>query len=1186
MKISANTYLIFGYFSVALLGRYCDGGMENQHSYTFSYVDARQICYEQLKRAWLWRVVRRKKYGHKGIPTWLVILLILSGDVELNPGPKTNTSGVPRCCRCNRSGLCRNCSCSKAGRVCISCLPNDLGSCHNITPACPSQHVGSSYSQPPIVNASNVLLPTTSSIVIPSLIAQQSGTLHPSLPKTKQTSLLGDCSNLVSTCSSSQPAISSNHPDKSITKVSGSTFGVVPPIDHLFSASQPQSSTSLSPLDSATTFSQFPTITRSVSLPSLDSISEVSLPTLQHVPKGARDVWANIVADLCLSIVRDPSVLDSWQKFFMLPRCILTSPFRGGRTQWRVTQNLVKSRIRRWLAGEFFDLWDEVLAVKDKMTGKQKKKPRKFHPETLRKSNARRARKAVEDGQYRKAIQALTSGGLASVTPEVLVEMMAKHPHSSPPPISPDPTTAPPNISEQDVFKALKSFPTGSAPGPSGLRANHLKEAVLCPSPDCSARAIRALTNVVRCLCAGNVPREVVPHLCGATLLPIRKKVSGLRPIAVGEVLRRLTSKCLSRAVQVDALSTLTPLQLGVGVKVGCEAIVHSVSRVLEDPSIPSDNCWTLMLDFTNAFNSIDRGRMFEEIRNRIPSLTPWIECCYGAQPILHLGNDQILSCCGVQQGDPLGPLGFALTLQPILERMKAEVPGLKINAWYLDDGTLCGSPNDLAAALRIVEQDGPSCGLKLNRAKSLLYIADDADTTNNPLPSDIPITRNGFTLLGCPIGPSNYCDDAFSKRVRKVKESLSRLSDLEDSQMEMALLRSCLALPKVSFSLRSCPPDYIREGTAIFDDALRDALSDIAGSPLSDWAWLKASLPSSYGGLNIRRASLHAPAAYVSSLAQSCGLIDRILEHTPDHSIHLASSISALSDAAGRPDWVSMDDIDVPLRQRPLSHSIDEATHQVLLSSAPDTRSSALALSTSLPHAGDWLNVVPSTSLGLHLHDKEFRLCLQYWLGLRMAEDGTTCPVCQRLADGYGDHQVGCGGNGDRIYRHNSIRDAIFSAAQSAALAPRKEAPSLIPGSSSRPADVYLPNWKRGQPAALDITVISTMQQQTLAGASITPGHALQVGDERKMAAHAGSCRAVGVQFIPLVVETLGGWSQDAIDTISSIGRLQGQRLGIPPPESTSHLFQRLAITLWKGNASLWIRRQSFPPANVDGLF
>ncbi len=182
------------------------------------------------------------------------------------------------------------------------------------------------------------------------------------------------------------------------------------------------------------------------------------------------------------------------------------------------------------------------------------------------------------------------------------------------------------------------------------------------------------------------------------------------------------------------------------------------------------------------------------------------------------------------------------------------------------------------------------------------------------------------------------------------------------------------------------------------------------------------------------------------------------------------------------------------------------------------------------------------------------------------MSEEGAPCPICQGATDPYGDHQVGCGGNGDRIYRHDSIRDAIFSAAQSATLTPRKEVPSLIPHSSSRPANVYLPIWKRGQPAALDVTVISTMQQQTLSGASITPGHALRVG---KIATHAEACRAVGVSFLPLAVESLWGWSQEAILTIASIGRLQEQRMGIPPADSIRHLFQHLPISLWMGNAS-----------------
>ena len=150
-----------------------------------------------------------------------------------------------------------------------------------------------------------------------------------------------------------------------------------------------------------------------------------------------------------------------------------------------------------------------------------------------------------------------------------------------------------------------------------------------------------------------------------------------------------------------------------------------------------------------------------------------------------------------------------------------------------------------------------------------------------------------------------------------------------------------------------------------------------------------KASLPSSLGGLNIRRASQHAPAAYINSLVQSEEMASKILGHALEAPRAMGNSISMLAEAAARPDWVSLEEIDVPLRQRPLSHSIDEACFRHLLTSAPDIRSKGLAHSTALPHAGAWLNVVPSTSLGLHLQDKEFRLCLQYWLGLRMGEEG-----------------------------------------------------------------------------------------------------------------------------------------------------------------------------------------------------
>ena len=45
-----------------------------------------------------------------------------------------------------------------------------------------------------------------------------------------------------------------------------------------------------------------------------------------------------------------------------------------------------------------------------------------------------------------------------------------------------------------------------------------------------------------------------------------------------------------------------------------------------------------------------------------------------------------------------------------------------------------------------------------------------------------------------------------------------------------------------------------------------------------------------------------------------------------------------------------------------------------------------------------------------------------------------------------------------------NDIGDVLFSAAQSAALGLRKEAPGIVSNSSARPAGILLPNWSPGR--------------------------------------------------------------------------------------------------------------------------
>ncbi len=178
------------------------------------------------------------------------------------------------------------------------------------------------------------------------------------------------------------------------------------------------------------------------------------------------------------------------------------------------------------------------------------------------------------------------------------------------------------------------------------------------------------------------------------------------------------------------------------------------------------------------------------------------------------------------------------------------------------------------------------------------------------------------------------------------MKETLSALKYMGDSQVETTLLRSCLALPKLSYILRTCPPDYISHATRQFDSTMRESLETIVTSPLTDWSRQKAS---NRGGLNLRSAVSHAPAAFISSAASSKTLMERILNHPINIDAYLENAVSALSSSTSHPEWLNLDDIDIPLRQRHLSCAIDEAIYQNLLDTSPTTRARASANSSAL---------------------------------------------------------------------------------------------------------------------------------------------------------------------------------------------------------------------------------------------
>ena len=65
--------------------------------------------------------------------------------------------------------------------------------------------------------------------------------------------------------------------------------------------------------------------------------------------------------------------------------------------------------------------------------------------------------------------------------------------------------------------------------------------------------------------------------------------------------------------------------------------------------------------------------------------------------------------------------------------------------------------------------------------------------------------------------------------------------------------------------------------------------------------------------------------------------------------------------------------------------------------------------------------------------------------------------PLISSPSDRMGDHALGCAKHGDRIARHDQLRDVLYEAAASAALAPVKEERHLLPGTAARPGDVMI---------------------------------------------------------------------------------------------------------------------------------
>ena len=863
-----------------------------------------------------------------------------------------------------------------------------------------------------------------------------------------------------------------------------------------------------------------------------------SIKTIKRLPKPSRECAARKFAAI-LGAVVDKNDHTSWLRLLRFSARCLRHPERGGGRQ------SLASAVNRQLR-------EEVDPPPTVSSSPAMKRP---CSDDLDAQLAARVSAKLGEGDFKGAVRLASSEDtLAPLNEATLEALKGKHPPPHPDSTIPSADQDPQHltISEEDVAQAIRSFPKSSAGGPDGLRPQHLKDML---SDQISNHVLLpALASFVQLVLEGRTPSSIRPLFFGANLTALHKKGGGIRPIAVGCTLRRLVAKIAASKVKEDLTSLLAPRQLGFGIKGGAEAAVHAARMFVSDLD---DNHWIVKLDFKNAFNSLRRDKMLLAVRELAPALYPFVHSSYSSPSSLFWHNSVLQSSEGVQQGDPLGPLLFCLSIHGLCSQLRSE-----FNVWYLDDGSVGGTLEDISHDLEIVQRAGSELGLHLNRQKSEVICTNPA--TAVPILSAIPgaqvVDPARATLLGSPIGDVASITSVINDKIRLLTTMGERLQHLS-TQDALLLLRNSFAIPKLLYTIRSSP-SFLSPSLQRYDEILRSIVSDITNINLDETAWTQASLPVKSGGLGIRSAVQLAPSAFLASAAASSDLTHHILpprfQSTELPYVEDATKVWSMGLDLPPPSGLASH------RQKAWDAPKVSATADTLLKEAPDAVSRSRLLAASSKESGAWLNALPVSSLGLRMDNNTVRIAVGLRLGSPLCRPHT-CHHCGVQVEGTATHGLSCKWSEGRHQRHAAVNDIVHCAMSAAHLPSRLEPTGLFRSDGKRPDGVTLVPWRSGRLLVWDATCPDTFAPSHLPSATREAGAVAAQAERSKREKYSAldQCHT----FTPVAIETAGPFGPETFSFLRELGCRLKQVTG--EAKSFSYLRQRLSIAVQRGNAA-----------------
>lgn len=911
------------------------------------------------------------------------------------------------------------------------------------------------------------------------------------------------------------------------------------------------------------------------------SLASIRLRTVARIPHS---VAATVGAALENTLKRATGEEGHLRLYAFAP-LVLRSCRRGGR---KATAKELLRRTALWRKGRLDRLWDEARSSLGEggRTGDHDQVRHRVSDESdrfrvglgtdvegigdLDEATARRVDRLVRQRAYRKAISALSAAKVAPESEEVLQALRDKHPCADEPAV-PDLGGEGPTVSKRAVQKALRGFPRGTAAGPSGLSAQHLIDLWVpgSPFPDALVAAVSRFAN-------GKVTGEARRYFFGALLVPLEKKGGGVRPIAVGEVLRRLAAKVVAAQLKGEMAELLEGVgQFGVGVPSGLDTVAHTFRRVvsafLRDAGDPPDAAKGLAkVDLVNAFNNADRSYILAAVARYAPKALPYAVAAYGGHTNLQFGGAALTSESGVQQGDPLGPLFFCLlllvALRALAERFPDAAEGVEARGFYLDDGTVAGTWEAVGAWVDAFREVGRPMGLFLNPEKSeVIEVVGECQEPS--LRGFARKSADDWELLGLPCGTPSSAKASVEKVLERAVRLSGAVASLPDPHVALSLHRACAGFPTVQSLMRGVG---VVADFSVVDRATREALCRITGVNVTDKVWEQAVTPLRAGGLGLRDCAPYAAiaclAASVDAGRRSASVTNMALPTDPFCEVSLvcprlakyptvleeikaAGQAGAEYKAHGQKRW---------------SRAVTEDRAKALVEGAPEAVRARIS-SASARSSGSWLYGHPAADDDLWLDPPVFVVAVRLRLGLPVAPEPMKCHLCHaKEADQLGRHALVCMNAGLRTRAHNRVRDEVFKIASEALLEPVREPRPFTKDTGSR-VDVAFE--RNGVIQLFDVAVTSPFKPGAAARAAEVPGGAATAYEKVKEKFYGPKIlaepRPKDFCLVPLVVDSLGAWGASARPAISHLAAAGASRAGVAPAVAIALAVHRLSFTV-----------------------